>query len=106
MLLVELVQIAVVVAGGQVAIPFVGRPGKAELIARLGSTATDSAGRAAGNAEVFAIGGVTLAYLLELTCIEGQAGDLQRIQVPALKGLWQQARIVCLDGWQSRLQRA
>ena len=82
------------------------RPGEVELIAGLESAATDSTGRAAGNAEVFAIRGVALAYLLELACIEGQSINFQRVEMPTLKGLWQQARIVCLNGWQLGLQRA
>ena len=97
-LVVILVEVAVVVAGGQLIVPLVAGAGEVELIAP--QSATRQAGKAAGLRAAIGDGhdlmvrGVTLVDAAELAGIDGHAGDIQRIDLAALEALRQQTRIV------------
>ncbi|MNZ32984.1 hypothetical protein D3C78_503220 [compost metagenome] len=96
-LLVEVVELAVVVAGAEAVVPLVGGAGEVERVAGGAGADDDAAGAAVGEGHVLVVGGVALVDLLELAGVEGQAVELQGIQVAALEGLRQQARVVVLD---------
>ncbi|MNC55991.1 hypothetical protein D3C75_1055600 [compost metagenome] len=90
MLVVEIVEMAVGVAGGEVAGPLVVQAGEIEAVA--GDMAgRDALGAGAGDAHVLVVRGVALVDLRQPTGIHGQAFEFERGQLTALEGLWQQA---------------
>ena len=97
MLLVEVVELAVVVAGAEVVGPLVAAAGEVELVRSQPGTDHDVALAATGDGHVLVVRGVALVDLLQAPGVEGQAVDLHGVQRAALEGLWQQAAVVGHD---------
>ncbi|MNO83821.1 hypothetical protein D3C76_751450 [compost metagenome] len=88
-LVVEVVEVAVGVAGGEVAGPLVVQAGEIEAVAAH-LAAGDALGAGAGDAHVLIVRGVALVDLGQPPGIHGQAFDFQRGQLTAFEGLRQQ----------------
>ncbi|MCY1491845.1 hypothetical protein D9M68_256430 [compost metagenome] len=104
MLLVELVELAEVVAGAQLVVPLVGGAGEVEVIRRGAAGVGDVAHAARAGVGVAAVGddhvlvvrGVALVVLAQTPGVDGQAVDLQGVQLAAAEGLRQQTAVVGL----------
>ncbi|MCY1427534.1 hypothetical protein D9M71_433830 [compost metagenome] len=89
MLAVEVVEMAVAVAGGEVAGPFVVQAGEIKAVA-IDMTRGDALGAGSGDAHVLVVRRVTLVDLRQSPGIHGQAFDFQRRQLTSLESLRQQ----------------
>ncbi|MOA06063.1 hypothetical protein D3C78_1256840 [compost metagenome] len=103
---VEVLQLAVVVAGGEVVGPLVAEAGEVELVRGGASIEADVALGAAGDGHVLVVLGIALVHLGQAAGVEGQVVDFQRVQRAAAEGLRQQAGVVVLHHRQLRQQGA
>ena len=94
MLLVEVVQGAVVVGGGQLVVPLVAGAGEVEFVAVDGARAGKAAAGAGGHDHGFMVGRIALVDPAQLAGIERQPGDFLGVHPAPLEALRQQARVV------------
>ncbi|MNP07554.1 hypothetical protein D3C76_995810 [compost metagenome] len=103
---IEVFQLAVVVAGGEVVVPLVAEAGVVELVRGGAAGELDVALATVGDGHVLVVLGVALVHLGQVTGIDGQAADFQRVQRAAAEGLRQGTGIVGHDDRQFRRQGA
>ncbi|MNE11934.1 hypothetical protein D3C80_1047120 [compost metagenome] len=104
-LLIQVLQVAVVVAAGQAVAQLVVTTGEDELVGQVGTLEGDPAQRELVQGHVFVIAGITVVDLVQITGIEGQTGDVLGNDVAAAEHLRQQAAIAGTDGLVLQLQR-